>query len=113
MCLQLEKWSIQEMHNLSSAEPVFARDGASKAMTDAGSGLPVVGTLSIGSAQSWRIEAGGPLQAVAAGEEGARLRAALEDARSLHAELELSSGEHIRALQLQVCISALVDTRAP
>jgi hypothetical protein len=93
---------VQEVLNLSNADPMLARDGLTKALSDAGSGPQVAGTLSIGSSQSWRIEAGGTA-AAAAVEEGARLRSALEEARHLHAELEVSSGEHIRALQLQVC----------
>lgn len=90
------------MHNLSSSEPAVVKDGASKALSDFGPGPSVAGTLSLGSAHSWCIEAGGKMPAATAGEEGARLRAALEEARNLHAELEVSSGEHIRALQLQV-----------
>lgn len=100
------------MLNLTSAEPAFTRDGHSKPLSYADSGPQVAGSLSIGSAQSWRIEAGRSLPAAAGVEEGARLRAALEEARNLYAELEVSSGEHIRALQLQVCLIS-VGTRVP
>jgi hypothetical protein len=91
---------VQKIFNLSNAGPMLSRDGLTKALSDVGSGPPVAGSLSIGSSQSWRIEAGGT--SAAAVEEGAMLRSALEDARNLYAALEISSGENIRALQQQV-----------
>jgi hypothetical protein len=72
--------------------------------------------LSTASAQSWRIEAesgriaGGEsvvatgANAAADAAEAVRLRAELATARRVHADLELSSGEAMQALQQRVCI---------
>lgn len=89
------------MLSLSNATAV-ERELVGKVLPD-GYG-PVAGTLSIGSVQSWQIEAGGAVPTSNAVEESVRLRAALEESRTLYAELEVSSGEQIHALQQQVCL---------
>jgi hypothetical protein len=90
----------------------MVKDAPLKALSDTGSGPHFTSALSNASAKSWQIEAAGPISATSsavvplsdpgAAEEGARLRQELEAARQLHAELEISSGETIRALRLQV-----------
>eukprot|EP00892_Ulva_mutabilis_P009250 jgi/Ulvmu1/6698/UM030_0029.1 len=86
-----------------------------------GGDLTVRTAVSNTSAHSWRIEAGTggspPLGAAGpeAAAEAARLREELVGAHQLHADLELSSGETIQALQQQISEleSQLASEREP